>query len=54
MMQAILSTKQGLQYQQIEKPQPEKDEILVKVHAATVTAGDVVMNKMPAIAFLAL
>lgn len=54
MMQAIISTKQGLQLQQIEKPQPKKDEILVRVHATTVTAGDVVMKKMPAIAFLAL
>lgn len=53
-MKAIISTKGELQVQQIEKPQPENNEILVKVHAATVTAGDVVMKKMPAIAFLAL
>ena len=54
MMKAIISTKQGLQLQQIKTPAPGKEEILVKVHAATVTAGDVVMKKMPAIAFVAL
>jgi NADPH:quinone reductase-like Zn-dependent oxidoreductase len=53
-MQAIHSTKQGLQLQHIEKPIPKNDEILVKVHTASVTAGDVVMKKMPAIAFLVL
>lgn len=53
-MKAICSTKQGLQLQQINKPTPKRNEILVKVHTATVIAGDVVMKKMPAIAFLVL
>lgn len=53
-MKAIIATKQGLQLQHIEKPSPAHNEILVKVHATTVTTGDVVMKKMPAIAFLAL
>ena len=53
-MNAIISTKHGLQLKQIEKPTPKSNEILIKVYASTVTAGDVVMKKMPAIAFLAL
>jgi NADPH:quinone reductase-like Zn-dependent oxidoreductase len=47
-MKAIVMTKngppEGLQFTEIEKPVPADNEVLVKVHAATATTGDVMLR----------
>jgi len=57
-MRAMVQTKQGLadhlQLEQIDRPTPKDDEVLIKVHAASVTAGDVVLRKLPRLAYLPL
>lgn len=49
-MKAIVSTKHGspdvLQLTNVEKPTPKGNEVLIKVHAATVTQGDLMLRKL--------
>lgn len=50
-MQAIVSTKQGFRLQQVEKPVPGDYEVLVEVHASTVTRGDTVLSVLPGVMY---
>jgi NADPH:quinone reductase-like Zn-dependent oxidoreductase len=56
-MEAVVCRKSGppeiLELKEVQKPFPEDKEILIKVHAATVTIGDVILRKLnPVVAFL--
>ena len=51
-MKAIVYTKYGspdvLKFEEVQKPVPGDDEVLIKIHAAAITAGDViVLNGKP-------
>lgn len=49
-MKAIVTTKygsaDGLQFQEAETPTPGNNEVLIRVYAATVTAGDVMLRRL--------
>ncbi len=49
-MKAIVCTKHGppdvLRFEEVQKPTPRGDEVLVRVCAATVTRGDVILRKL--------
>lgn len=53
-MKAVIRNKAKLQVQDVAKPQPTSHEVLIKVHAATVTAGDIFMHRIPRVAFIAI
>ena len=52
-MKAVICTKYGppevLQIQEVEKPVPKKNEVLIKIFATTVTSSDTIVRgfKLP-------
>lgn len=50
-MKAIVQTRRGLQLQEIESPVSGNSDVLVRVHATTVTRGDVVLHSLPGVMY---
>jgi NADPH:quinone reductase-like Zn-dependent oxidoreductase len=50
-MKAIVAVKSGppavLQLQEVERPSPKNNELLIRIHAATVTSADVMLRGLP-------
>lgn len=57
-MKAVVWTKygspDGLQLKEVKKPTPKEAEVLIRVHAATVTRGDVMLRKLHPLLFFPL
>jgi NADPH:quinone reductase-like Zn-dependent oxidoreductase len=55
-MKAIVATKHGspdgLQLKEVEKPTPKDKEVLIRVYAATVIAGDVVLRRLHPLVYI--
>ena len=51
-MKAVVATGYGspevLQLRKVNKPQPNKNEVLIKIHATSVTASDVLIRGLNA------
>jgi NADPH:quinone reductase-like Zn-dependent oxidoreductase len=49
-MKAVVCTRygpaDGLRLQEVEKPAPKDNEVLIRIHATTVTSGDVILRSL--------